>query len=293
MINKESIYYKTLVDEKLKDIFSILKKEVNNKEMPSVLFDAMYYSVFNGGKRIRPILCLTTYNAIKIRNSKFKVKNYEEILPFACGIELVHTFSLIQDDLPSMDNDDFRRGKPSLHRKYNEAIALLAADALFALAFELYTQAEIDDKIKNRAIYELARICGPTGLVAGQTLDITKDVQRSKFKSQKLIDKKKTAELIAGSMKIGAIVAGAKANIINQIEKIGINLGLLFQLTDDILDIYQKSKIKLASFKRERSGNQNLQIETYFEEIKERSSILGKEFNWLIDFGAYIKNRKA
>ncbi len=277
MINKELKLYKTLVDNKLKDVFRGLKKEVDKREMPVVLFNAMHYSVFNGGKRIRPILCIATYNSMK-NNCKLKIVNckFDDVLPFACGIELVHTFSLIQDDLPSMDNDDFRRGKPSLHRKYGEAIALLAADALFATAFQLFSQAKISEKIKTRAIAELARVCGPTGLVGGQILDIMKS-QQSIVRGQQVIDQKKTAELIAGSMKIGAIVAGARENKIKKINRAGISLGMLFQVTDDILD-------KTKGEKQEASR--------YAKQTKLTAKLLGNEFNWLSSFTDYIQERK-
>jgi geranylgeranyl diphosphate synthase type II len=275
--------YKVLVEEKLKSIFLALKKQIRNGDLPIILYDAMHYSVFNGGKRIRPILCLASYCSCLKTKDQFASDGPTTILPFACGIEFVHTFSLIQDDLPSMDNDDFRRGKPSLHRKYDEAIALLAADALFALAFQLFIQAQVDEKIKNRAISELARICGPSGLVAGQILDTMKQKQDIRSKKQKLIDKLKTAELIAGAMKIGAIVAEAEEKTINQIEKAGIYLGLLFQSTDDVIDKNQKSNIKY----------QKLQIKKYFERIKQISNDLSNEFRWIVDFSDYIRKRKT
>ncbi|MBS4015471.1 MAG: polyprenyl synthetase family protein [Candidatus Latescibacteria bacterium] len=220
--------------------------------MPKILYHAMRYSIFNGGKRIRPILCMMAYDATKRQKSKFKSQNYEEILPFACGLEMIHTFSLIQDDLPCMDDDDLRRGKPSLHKQYNEAVALLTADVLFAKAFDLFAQAPVTDQIKVRTIAELADICGVNGLAAGQMMDILYQNKKLKTKNQKLIDQKKTAKLIAGSMKIGAIVAGAPQKTIKDIEKASINLGLLFQITDDILDKAQDSKVKSQKFMAEK-----------------------------------------
>jgi geranylgeranyl diphosphate synthase type II len=270
--------YKKLVDQELKRIFSSIRKDVKTKALPKILYDAMYYSVFNGGKRIRPILCLATYDAVKTKKSSTK---YQDVLPFACGIELIHTFSLIQDDLPSMDNDDRRRGKPTLHKAFDEGVALLAADALFALSFELFATARIDEKRKNRAVIELSRISGRNGLVAGQVLDIIN--QKAISKHQKIIDEKKTAQLIAGAMKIGATVAGANDKIIKKIEKTGIYLGLLFQVTDDILDI-KDAKVR-----------ENLQTQAigYSRQTKGLFSKLGTEFNWFILFADYILNRKA
>jgi geranylgeranyl diphosphate synthase type II len=272
--------YKTLVEQELKSIFVSLKIETRNGNLPGVLYQAMHYSVFNGGKRIRPVLCLASYSACHLKTNNQQLKT---ILPFACGIEFIHTFSLIQDDLPSMDNDDFRRGKPSLHRTFDESIALLTADGLFALAFELFAKARIDEKRKNRAIIELSRICGPIGLVAGQVLDIAKKSQKLKYKSQKLIDEKKTAELIAGAMKVGAIVAGAKERVINNIEKAGTYLGLLFQTTDDIIDKNQKSNIKYQISK----------AKGYAGQAKAIFTSLGKRFDWFNTFTDYLLKREA
>lgn len=224
--------YKKIIDNELKKIFTVNKKS----QTPKILYDAMKYSLFNGGKRIRPILCLMAYDAIQSHKSKGKSQNYKEIIPFACGLELIHTFSLIQDDLPSMDNDDYRRCKPSLHKVYGEAAALLAADALFAMAFELFCKAKVNDSKKISAIRCLAQICGIRGLAGGQMMDILNQSQKLKVKSQKALDEQKTAKLIAGSMKIGAIVASASEKTIRNIENTGMYLGLLFQKTDDMLD---------------------------------------------------------
>jgi len=283
--------YQNVINKELGRIFNSLNKQVKSEQVPKVLYNAMRYSVFNGGKRIRPILCLAAYDTIKsasrVGSSRRMVdstggQTYKEILPYACGIELIHTFSLIQDDLPSMDNDDYRRGKLSLHRKFNEATALLAADALFAWAFELFAKAPVKDKRKITAILELSKICGANGLVSGQILDIMNKSQRSKVKSQKQIDEKKTASLIAGSMKIGAIVAGVPKNTIKKAEKAGTYLGLLFQTTDDIIDKYKISNVK----------NQMSKANSYARQANAAFRLLGKKFDWFITFTEYILERK-
>jgi geranylgeranyl diphosphate synthase type II len=284
--------YQNLINKELRHIFNSLNKQVKSGQIPKVLYNAMTYSIFNGGKRIRPILCLATYDTIKsasrIGSSRRMVdstgeQTYNEILPFACGIELIHTFSLIQDDLPSMDNDDFRRGKPSLHRSFDEGIAILSADALFAMAFELFAEAPVNDKKKIAAITELAKICGIDGLVSGQVLDIADKsqirIRRTNIKSQKYIDAKKTAALIAGSMKIGAIIAGAKNKAIKKIEKAGTYLGLLFQTTDDILD-------------KPALGGQISKAKLYAKQSKANFQDLGKEYNWFVNFTDYTLERK-
>lgn len=257
--------YKKMIDEELKRIFVKLTRA----GAPRILYAAMRYSVFSGGKRIRPILCLMTYDSITNQKSNIKKQNYDKILPFACGLELIHTFSLIQDDLPCMDNDDFRRGKPSLHKQYDEAVALLAADALFALAFELFAKARVADIIKNLAIIELADISGINGLAAGQVRDILSQNKKVKIKNQKFIDEKKTARLIAGAMKIGAIIAGAQTEVIDKIEKAGTYLGLLFQKTDDMLDKTQISNLK----------SQQLFAQSIAGKAKENFKKIGESFS--------------
>jgi geranylgeranyl diphosphate synthase type II len=271
--------YRKLINHELKRIFIQFK----NITTPKILYRAMRYSVFNGGKRIRPVLCLMTYQAIKSHKSKVKNINYKEILPFACGIELIHTFSLIQDDLPSMDNDDLRRGKPSLHKQYNEAVALLTADAFFAKAFDLFAQAPVSDRIKVRTIAELADVCGVNGLAAGQMMDILYQHKKLTTKNQKLIDLKKTAKLIAGSMKIGAIVAGADQKTVRDIEKAGLNLGLLFQITDDILDKTQDIKVK----------SQKFMLKKYARNTVSNFKKIGEKFSDFIILTNAILNRNA
>ncbi|MEO0076686.1 MAG: polyprenyl synthetase family protein [candidate division WOR-3 bacterium] len=271
--------YKNLVNAELVKIFSKLKKEVKKGNVPEILYEAMHYSVFNGGKRIRPIICLATYVACCPSKNFRKLRS---ILPIACGLEFIHTFSLIQDDLPCMDNDDYRRGKPSLHRAFDEAIALLAADALFAMAFELFINAQIKQKQKLAATKELVRICGPSALIGGQVLDITKKVNLNN-NEQKIIDKKKTAELIAGAMKIGAIIAGAKQKIIDKITKAGTYLGMLFQTTDNILDQSQPTA----------THHQKKLVMQYANRAKQEFIQLGKDFKWFIQFTDYLTQRTS
>ncbi|MEO0074481.1 MAG: polyprenyl synthetase family protein [candidate division WOR-3 bacterium] len=256
-------------------------EKIKKGGISKVLFQAMNYSLFNGGKRIRPILCLACFDAIKDRNFQLNLRLYQEILPFACGLEFIHTFSLIQDDLPSMDNDDLRRGKPTLHKKYGEAVALLAADALFAQAYKLFAQASIDSEIKVMAINELADICGVEGLANGQFLDITKRDKQISSILQNLINEQKTAKMISGSMKIGAIVALGSDKIIKQIEKAGKYLGLLFQITDDLLD---KESLKYKNYRQ--------MINKYVEITHTIFTKLGKRFNPFIEFTNYLISRQ-
>jgi geranylgeranyl pyrophosphate synthase len=185
----------------------------------------MRHALFPGGKRIRPLLSLTTYHACRGRTDS-------AILPFACAIELVHNFSLIQDDLPCMDNDRERRGKPTLHIAFGEALALLAADALFARAFELCTQSSAPAARIIQATRELARVAGTEGIVTGQVQDLGLGA-KPRAHSSRFVNgthRLKTASLIGASLKIAAAMYHA-----------GLDLGMLFQLTDDLLDQAQET----------------------------------------------------
>jgi geranylgeranyl diphosphate synthase, type II len=274
--------YQDIINKELEHIFGVLKTQVKNRNMPNILYKAMHYAVFNGGKRIRPILCIASYKAC---HPKINNRHLSAILPFACGIELIHTFSLVQDDLPCMDDDDFRRGKPSLHRVFGEDIALLAADGLFAQAFGLFTEAPVDQKRKIQAIAELSRICGPVGLVAGQVLDVSNKNQKTIGKIKNQIDEKKTAELIAGSLKIGAIVAGTRESVRDKLYKAGIYLGLLFQTTDDILD----EKKNILDTQRKLFN----QAAKYSNRAKTIFNMLGTRFDMFNKFTDYILTRKT
>jgi geranylgeranyl diphosphate synthase type II len=209
-----------LVDAALEDYFS--------DQNP--FFDTMYYSV-GGGKRIRPILAIASYECNGGRDP-------DRIMPIACGLELIHTYSLIHDDLPAMDNDELRRGKASAHKKFNEATAILSGDGLFAYAFELFSLGETCEE-KLRVISAVSDAIGPKGVVYGQVLD-TSMHERIHPRLLRSIHLNKTAKFIAVSIKVGAIMAGAGEEMIEQLHRAGLSLGMLFQYTDDILDVVGK-----------------------------------------------------
>ncbi|MEZ7891373.1 MAG: polyprenyl synthetase family protein [Candidatus Wallbacteria bacterium] len=211
--------------------------------LPNKLHEAMRYSVFAGGKRIRPIIAMLACDMFS--------GNIDDLMPYACALELVHTYSLIHDDLPAMDNDDLRRGKPTNHKVYGEAMAILAGDALLTLAFEIIAKAPKNTKVKpeiaNLILEALASGAGSTGMVGGQAMDILACSLKSEEKnvSELLlyeIHKRKTAALISASAKIGAFVANASIPDVNNMEDFGTALGLLFQISDDILDYTQTSE---------------------------------------------------
>ena len=198
---------------------------------PESIHKAIRYSVFSGGKRFRASLCIAS-------NEVFG-GSIDRVLSVAAGIELIHTYSLIHDDLPCMDNDDFRRGKPTLHRAFGENIAVLAGDALNALAFDLVARAE-----DCRLVQILAKAIGTEGMIGGQVADVESN-RRADIKEEdvKFIHMRKTAKLINASLEMGAVSAGASSEKINIIKDFGSGIGLAFQIVDDILDIESSSEV--------------------------------------------------
>lgn len=196
--------------------------------------EAMHYSLFAGGKRIRPILCLAAAAAIddtpEIESS---------MLPVACALECIHTYSLIHDDLPSMDNDDLRRGKPTSHTLFGEAGALLAGDSLLTWAFDLLSQPAdngLSPEKRVAIINVIARAAGPLGMVGGQTMDIANENKHFPFEILQAIHRNKTGALITSAILAGAIGSGAPANKIEKLVIYGNKIGLSFQIVDDLLN---------------------------------------------------------
>lgn len=194
---------------------------------PGRLAEAMRYSVFAGGKRLRPVLAVLVTEALGGR--------IENVLPAASALELVHTYSLIHDDLPAMDDDDLRRGRPTSHKVFGEATAILAGDALLTLAFEI-TAASPAEANPARLVTEIARGAGPAGMVAGQIADMDAEGKPPSVEAVEYIHLRKTAALIAAACRVGAAAAGAAEAGIKLAGEFGKTLGLVFQITDDILD---------------------------------------------------------
>jgi len=198
---------------------------------PDVIFRAMRYSVLNGGKRLRPALTLAACEAVG--------GGPETALPAACAVEFIHAFSLIHDDLPALDNDDFRRGKPTTHRAFGEAIAILAGDALLALAFETVTKrtkgvpAEVALEVARR----IASAAGVGGMVAGQVVDMISEGKEISPETLEFMHRNKTGSLIEASVVAGGLLGGGTAEQIEALSLYGRKVGLAFQIADDILDI--------------------------------------------------------
>lgn len=197
------------------------------------LIKAMKYSLKAGGKRVRPLLTLMFADA--------SGGTVENALPFACAVEMIHTYSLIHDDLPCMDNDDYRRGRPSNHKVFGEDIALLAGDALLTLAFETALSQADNNNTSAKAASVLAKYAGAKGMVGGQTIDLTYENKNATVDILKEMDVKKTSALIMAACEMGCISAGADDKRICAARAFGENIGLAFQIIDDILDVTSTS----------------------------------------------------
>jgi geranylgeranyl diphosphate synthase, type II len=207
-----------------------LESVLDQVDAPHPLIDAMRYGVFNGGKRIRPALVYLTCNALDTHLSKADIP--------ACSIELIHAYSLIHDDLPAMDDDDLRRGKPTCHIKYGEATAILAGDALQTLAFELLAGDEqLDSETRICLISELTRASGARGMVAGQAIDLASENTQIDGSVLESMHRRKTGDLINACLIFGAILSKASPETTGMLRQFGECLGLAFQIRDDILDV--------------------------------------------------------
>ena len=225
-----------------------LDRLISKNAHPRLIHQAMRYSLLAGGKRLRPILCLAAARAAGGKESA--------ALPSACAVECIHTYSLIHDDLPCMDDDNFRRGRPTNHRVYGEAVAVLAGDALLTEAFASVARTKPNRRYSGAAmVAELAHASGSLGLIAGQVLDLDSEKKRIPLKRLVEIHRAKTGALITTSLRLGAMSAGADPRTLSHLTKFGRALGLAFQVIDDILDIVStKEKLGKSIGKDQSSG---------------------------------------
>ena len=202
---------------------------------PTTIHQAMRYSLFAGGKRLRPILCLAAAEACGGR--------IEPALPLACAVECIHTYSLVHDDLPSMDNDDLRRGRATCHKVFGEGIAILTGDALLTIAFEIAAKSKTTKRYGLQAVMnEIAVAAGSQRLIAGQVADLEAEGRRIGRSQLRYIHLNKTAALLTTSVRLGAMAANATNRQLSAITAFGGALGLAFQVIDDILDVTQTSE---------------------------------------------------
>lgn len=203
--------------------------------LPATIHKAMRYSLFAGGKRMRPALCLAAAAACQ--------GDEAEAIPLACAVECIHTYSLIHDDLPAMDNDDFRRGKPTNHKVFGEGIAVLAGDALLTQAFELAVQSRGWPRYSHQAlVLELSRAAGSLQLIAGQVADLEAEGKSISVDHLRYIHERKTSALLCCSVRLGGMSANCTEAELQALTDFGYHVGLAFQVIDDILDITQSTE---------------------------------------------------
>ncbi len=224
----------TYLDRKRAEVDRFLETVVpDSGTPPATLHEAMRYSLLAGGKRIRPILAIATAEALGPATPA--------VLPIAASLELIHTYSLIHDDLPAMDNDDYRRGKPTNHKVYGEAMAILAGDALLTMAFALCSRPELADHLdprrQVRIIQELADGSGHLGMVGGQVLDIQAENRDIDLAALQTIHAHKTGKLIRAAVRIGALLGGASREQLERLTGYAEDIGLAFQIADDVLNV--------------------------------------------------------
>lgn len=271
-----------------------LIKEVNNslgyyvkkyKESPDILKEAIEYSIENSGKRFRPILCLLTAKSLG--------KDYRAVLPTACAIEFIHTYSLIHDDLPSIDNDDLRRGKPTCHKKFGEDIAILVGDALFAEAFKIIIKYQIaDDRTKIKILEEIAGASGASGMAAGQIVDVYFTGKKISKKKLEYIHQNKTGKMITACVRCAAILCGVSSDYLKKFTEYSENLGLAFQITDDILDVTSDNRIN--TFPNIWGISKSKEIAR--ERIDKAIAIIKSmdiDYEWLVNIANFLLARKV
>ncbi len=292
--------FKTWIDEKIKNVEVYLSSAAGAKDNPQMLiYEAMNYSLLSGGKRLRPVLLLAAYELF--RNDE------DTALPFACAMEMIHTYSLIHDDLPAMDNDDYRRGRPSNHKKFGEAAAILAGDGLLNKAFETGLKAAINGGIDYekalRALYEIAKSSGSEGMIGGQVVDMFGHEKISDLEDLKFMYSLKTGAIIKSSVAAGAMLGGANDEQLAALEEFADKIGLAFQIEDDILDVTGTLE-KLGKATGSDAANHKTtyltyvsveearrQAETLTDEAIKRLDIFGEKAFYLKELARYLTSR--
>lgn len=238
----------------IKLVENAINEYLSNKEIPEKLQETMKYSSLAGGKRLRPALLI---NACEICGGRV-----EEALPFAVAIELIHTYSLIHDDLPALDNDDMRRGRLTSHKKFGEAEAILTGDALLSYAFEIML-ASADNMNKVAAANEIARAAGAAKMVAGQWVDVTLNGQVVDEKTMEYIHLNKTAAMIIGATCAGALVADADTKKVEALREYARAIGYTFQIIDDVLDVEGDSNLLGKNVGSDEANNKMTFVKVY------------------------------
>ena len=287
----------------LKERIAVIDKYLDNalpvKNNPQAeIYDAMRYSIFAGGKRLRPILMWET--------AKMFGCDWEDVKSFALAIEMIHTYSLIHDDLSAMDNDDLRRGMPTSHIKYGEDIAILAGDALLNKAMEVVTtNIYPKPELQIRAIRTLFESSGTEGMIGGQVVDLKSEGKNILIDELKYIHSLKTGALIRSACKVGAILSGADEHEIRAIDEFALNLGIAFQIRDDVLDVTGNEHTLGKPIGSDSSMEKNTYITLcglekstelvakYSAKAKEALSVFGDKSDFLLALTDYLVNRNS
>jgi len=276
--------FKKWLEERVNIVDEYLNNIIEIKSNPQkLIYESMVYSLLSGGKRLRPVLLIGSYEIFN--------NNVELVLPFACVMEMIHTYSLIHDDLPSMDNDDFRRGKPSNHKMYDEATAILAGDALLNKSFEIGLEAIMNFNLDlNRSVKALSIISkssGTEGMIGGQVVDMHGNKKIKTLDELKYMYSLKTGAIIKSSVLAGALLGGANEIELKALERYAEKIGLAFQIEDDILDVEGKQE----ELGKPIGSDKNNHKITYlsFVEIKEAKrdveKLTSEAINDLVIFG--------
>lgn len=281
---------RVLVEDRLKNLFSTFPR------LSTALRDAMEYSLFSEGKRIRPGLAIASCEAMGGPK--------EDVLPFAAAIEMIHTYSLIHDDLPCMDNDDLRRGRPTCHKVFGEAIALLAGDALLTEAFRVMTDPRlcgVSPRTAQRIVYEIAMAAGASGMVAGQAMDVVYEGKRGTKRIVNFIHRNKTSALIRASVLAGALAGKANKAQLKAFATFGESIGLAFQIRDDLLDVegteaevgkkLKKDTEKQTYVKHYGIAASKARIDRLVEKATSAIAFLGPRSDMLVQFADFIGHR--
>jgi geranylgeranyl diphosphate synthase type II len=294
----KNVDFKKYILQKTEYINSALKKILPKDN--SVVSQGMRYSVLAGGKRLRSVLVILAAELFGVEA--------ENVTPAACAVEYLHTYSLIHDDLPAMDNDDLRRGIPATHKKFGEAAAILCGDALLTESFSLITKSKGSERNINEAVRTLAYYGGYKGMIAGQVEDILetgKWNEKNKImlgEKLKFIQIQKTAALMIASLKIGAVLVGADKESLKVLEAYGKNVGIAFQIVDDILDVYADKKLLgkegsdakndkltvLSLYKKWEAGKKAYE---YIRKAKKAIEVFGNKSEVFVHLADYIIGR--
>ena len=292
--------FQKVLEDTAEDVSRTLEQILKMNDEPEVkLIKAMRYAALDGGKRVRPYLTLATAEMFNVKK--------EQALQVASAVELVHCYSLVHDDLPSMDDDDLRRGKPSCHNKFDEATAILAGDALLTKAFEVLSGADAhpDPSIRSDLVMALAKAAGHEGMVGGQMLDLISESENLSTLETTRLQHMKTGMLIAASCEVGAILGEATESARNALNGYAHNLGLAFQITDDLLDAEGSMKAVGKKTGKDREAGKSTFIsllgierardraEALISEACEHLNFFGEKADPLKDMARFVITRSA